>query len=350
MSGRAKRPEAPYRLVIVDDSPLYRLRFARLFGRSGEVVVAGVAADGEEGVQTIANVRPDVVLLDLTMPKMDGFAVLRWIMSRDPVPVVVCSSRGDREAVFLALELGAVDFISEPETGREGQAVLEQMLVERVVGAARARLGPHKAESAKLPRFKPAAPAEVIAIGASAGGPAALQTLVRALPPSLELPILVAQHMPRGFTRLFAERLARYSGYAAVEAKTNARIEPRTIYVAPGGQQTRVAGDAGARHLEVAPRADGDAHAPSVDVLLESVAAAYGPAAVAVILTGMGDDGSAGAVAVKSRGGTVLAESSDSALIFGMPRAAIATGRVDAQLPLSLLPEAFLALARHGRP
>jgi two-component system, chemotaxis family, protein-glutamate methylesterase/glutaminase len=327
MSERPGQENGPYRLVIVDDSPYHRLRFGKLFGRSEALEVAGMAADGEEGVALIAAVRPDVVLLDLTMPRMDGFAVLRWVMAHAPLPVVVCSSRSDRESVFKALELGAVDYIIKPGAGRDSLARIERILLDRVVSAAGARVGaPRPAATGPMPKLPGSRRAEVIAIAASTGGPAAIQRLVRQLPAGLTVPIVVAQHMPPGFTRLFAERLERQSHYAAVEARDGAALRPGTIVVAPGGQQMRVVREEGEARVVLTPRAEGDLYAPSADMLFTSIADAFGPAAVAVILTGMGDDGSRGARAIKRKDGTVLVETSESALIYGMPRAAVAAG------------------------
>jgi two-component system, chemotaxis family, protein-glutamate methylesterase/glutaminase len=168
---------------------------------------------------------------------------------------------------------------------------------------------------------------------------------VRQLPDTLTVPIVVAQHMPPGFTRLFAERLERQSHYAAVEARDGGALRPGTISVAPGGQQMRVVREGGEVRLVLTPRAEGDLYAPSADMLFGSLAEVFGAAAAGVILTGMGDDGSRGAVAIKQAGGTVLVETSDSALIYGMPRAAVAAGCADAQLPLDQMAEAFVALA-----
>lgn len=348
MTARERERKPPYRLVIVDDSPFYRVRFAKAFAQARDLVVVGVAADGEEAVHMLADLKPDVLLLDLVMPRMDGFAVLRWVMSHAPLPVVVCSSRGDRESVFRALELGAVDFVTKPEAGRDAQKDLETRLVDRVTAASTAKLGRRERPASSKPLGLPSLerPVEMIAIAASTGGPAALQTLARQLPKELDVPVVVAQHMPRGFTRMFAERLARQSHYAAVEARDGAALAKGTIFVAPGGMQTRIVdGEKGVR-FAVTPREESAPHSPSADALFESAAEVFGAATLAVVLTGMGDDGSRGAAAVKAKGGTVLVESRDTALIFGMPRATVATGTVDAQLPLSRMPEAFLALTR----
>jgi two-component system chemotaxis response regulator CheB len=350
MTGGPQTTAARHRLVIVDDSPFYRLRFARIFERSDRFSIVGTAANGEEGIKLIASTRPDVVLLDLVMPGIDGFGVLRWVMSHTPVPVVVCSSRRDRESIFHALELGAVDYVTKPESARDGLKGIDEILVERLVAAAEARIGAPGAVAAAgrgpvLERLaRPGAAA--IAIAASTGGPTAIQRLVAALPPDLSVPIVVVQHMPPGFTRLFAERLERLSHYAAEEARDGAEPAPRTLYVAPGGMQTRLVLRRSRVQLAVAPRAPADLHAPSADLLFASLADVYGDRSIAVVLTGMGDDGSRGVRRIKEKGGYVVAETGDSALIYGMPRATVATGCADAELALAEMPRALLALAK----
>jgi two-component system chemotaxis response regulator CheB len=349
--GGANESAVRYRLAIVDDSPFYRLRFSKLFERSERFSVVGVAANGEDGIRLIATERPDVVLLDLMMPGIDGFGVLRWVMSQAPVPVVVCSSRRDRESVFSALELGAVDYITKPESARDGMRTIEEILVERLAAAAQARVVARAAELHGERRVSTLPPIErrgasVIAVAASTGGPAAIQWLVGNLSPELSVPVVVVQHMPPGFTRLFAERLERLSHYGAGEAKDGAELAPRRIYVAPGGMQTRLTMRDGRVRFAVSPRERGELHAPSADLLFASAATTFGEQAVAVVLTGMGDDGSHGVRAIKEKGGYVVVETGESALIYGMPRAAVATGCADAELALEQIPRALRALAR----
>lgn len=352
MNGEVGSRLPGVRLVIIDDSPYYRLRFAKLFGRSRDISVVSVAANGEEGIQAIARDNPHVVVLDLTMPRMDGFTVLRWAQSNAQVPIVVCSSRSDRESIFKALELGAVDYITKPSSVRNGFEGIESLLIERVKAAARARVHVGESEVSKvgeMPVDSRRPRARVIAIAASTGGPTAIQRMVSQFSPDLTVPIIVAQHMPPGFTRLFAERLDRQSHYIVVEARDRMLLEPGRIYIAPGGLQTRVEGQRDLPVLSVGSRSAGDVYAPSADQLFASMAHVFQGASVAAVLTGMGDDGSRGATAVKEHGGYVLAESSDSALIFGMPRATIATGCVDAQIPLESIPETLRALANGAR-
>lgn len=343
---------ARVRVVVADDSAYYRARIARLFKRLEGFDVVGMAADGEEAIRLIASERPDVAVLDLQMPKMDGFSVLRWAMASAPLPIVVCSSLSDRESVFRALDLGAVDFIAKPGPGAEALAVSEQQIVQSVRAASQARMEIIQKAAAGRAKAKPveARPAVgVIAIAASTGGPAALQRIAHGLPRDIDVPIVVAQHMPAGFTRLFADRLARQGHFGAVEASDGELLQAGTIHIAPGGMQTSVRRGPEGACFTVRPREAGDVYAPSADVLLVSAAEVFGAAVVGVILTGMGDDGSRGAVDIRRRGGYVLAESSDTALIYGMPRAATATGGTDIELPLSAIPEALAALVRGTR-
>lgn len=352
MTGPAHIAAAPIRVAVVDDSPFFRVRFAKLFGALDGFLLAGVAGDGEEAIRLIAAERPDVVVLDLNMPRVDGFAVLRWAMASAPLPIVVCSSLSDRESVFRALDLGAVDFVTKPERARGPIDAIERHLVACVRAASGARVGHEPGGSTgatRLPKRRGRRDVGVVAIAASTGGPAAIQRLARGLPDDLSVPIVVAQHMPAGFTSLFAERLGRQGPYAAVEARDGLHLRPRTIHVAPGGMQLRLERAGDAVRLSVRPRGETEVYAPSADVLFASAAEAMGASAVGVILTGMGDDGSRGTVDIRRGGGYVLAESSDSALIYGMPGAAVACGGTDAELPLDAMPDAIAALARGSR-
>ncbi len=352
MSGGSQTRTTPVRIAIVDDSPYYRQRIARLFRRLENFDVVGVAADGEDAIRLIAHERPDVAVLDLQMPGVDGFAVLRWAMATAPLPIVVCSSMSDRESVFRALDLGAVDFVAKPAPGPGALALVESQILQSVRAASLARVDGGRPPSAERRRAKPPAArssVRIIAIAASTGGPAALQRIAHGLSEDVAVPIIVAQHMPSGFTRLFAERLARQGAYDAVEAANGDMLLPGTIYVAPGGMRTTVRSHDSVPTILVEPRGADDVYAPSADSLFASVAGVYGDAAVGVVLTGMGDDGSRGSVDIRRRGGYVLAESSDTALIYGMPRAATATGGTDIELPLSEIPAALAALVCGSR-
>ncbi|HEX8087458.1 MAG TPA: chemotaxis-specific protein-glutamate methyltransferase CheB [Blastocatellia bacterium] len=340
-----------HRLLIVDDSPYYRMRFAKIFARSKHLSVAGQADDGDVAIKRIMELRPDIVLLDLLMPKMDGFGVLRWAMKNHPLPIIVCSSFSDRQRVFKALELGAIDFILKP-TPRATQMTsrLEEQMIQRVEEAASAKT---PADLKVNPDTKVAllaaegeargAQVELICIAASTGGPAAIQKLVAALPQSLSAPMVVVQHMPAGFTRPFAERLNAISHYTVREARDQEPVKRKHLYVAPAGAQTTVRRADGGLALSVTVLAQGSLHAPSADALFESAAAATGGHLLAVVLTGMGEDGARGAEAVRGAGGHVIVESNESAVVFGMPRSVIERGCANAMLPLSAMPLVLLA-------
>ena len=340
-----------HRLLIVDDSPYYRMRFSKIFARSKELGVVGLAEDGDIAIKQIVEHQPDIVLLDLLMPRLDGFGVLRWAMKNNPLPIVVCSSFSDRERVFKALELGAIDFLLKPTPRATQQpSMLEEQIIERVEQAAVARLtlgakqsADTKAAILAAERAARGAQVELICIAASTGGPAAIQRLIAGLPEDLEAPMIVAQHMPAGFTAPFAERLNSLSHYKVVEARNNQQIKNQHIYIAPAGLQTTVDRQGARLILSVSNNATDQLHAPSADALFESAAKACGARALAVVLTGMGEDGARGAEILRLAGGHVLAESNESAVVFGMPRSVIERGCCDAMLPVSAMPPVLLA-------
>ena len=337
------------RLLIVDDSPYYRLRFSKLFAGSAMTVV-GLADDGDVAIKEISRLAPDVVTLDLLMPRLDGFSVLRWAMVNHPLPIVVCSSFGDRERILKALELGAVDFVLKPAPNTTGKLLKdEERIIRRVEEAAQTKLARRPQESAERTTARLMAEQqahhasiELICIAASTGGPAAIQHMIRSLPSMMSTPIVISQHMPAGFTGPFAARLNGLSHYRVVEAVEGRAIEDRYVYIAPAGFETRVVRSAGVLKLSVeSPRPA--VHTPSADVLFGSVAESCREMALAVILSGMGDDGTNGARMVRAVGGHVLAESGDSALVFGMPRSVIEAGHADAVLALWDLPSVIAA-------
>jgi two-component system, chemotaxis family, protein-glutamate methylesterase/glutaminase len=345
-----------HRLLIIDDSPYYRMRFSKIFARSKHLSIAGVADDGDVGIKRIVELKPDIALLDLLMPRMDGFGVLRWAMENHPLPIIVCSSFSDRDRVFKALELGAIDFLLKP-TPRATQMAsnLEEQMIERVEEAASARtpspmkISPDtKAAALAAEREAIGAEVELILIAASTGGPAAIQKLVVDLPHSMSVPIIIAQHMPVGFTRPFAERLNAMSHYTVREAINHEPVRKRHIYIAPSGKQTTVADKDGAPSFEVREKAHPSIHTPSADALFESAASVYGERTLAIVLTGMGEDGASGAEAVRKAGGHVIAESNETAIIFGMPRSVIERGCANAMLPLSAIGSVLLAYTQKG--
>ncbi len=342
----------PTRVLIVDDSDATRNAVGRILeGRPGLVIV-GAARDGEEALREVLRLQPDLVFLDLQMPRMDGFTFLRLLMARRPTPVVVVSSQSHRSDVFKALELGALDFVAKPDDGVSfddiAPALLEKCELLRALRPQNLARDPDRPVPA--PALARAGELRVVALGASTGGPQALLRLLAALPGDLPIAVVVAQHMPEKFTAAFAERIGRGSVFSAQEAASGDLLAEGRVLVAPGGRhlEVRRARD-GSLHAEVLPPAaagERRGHCPSVDRLFRSVAAAVGARACGVVLTGMGQDGREGVVAVKAHGGLTLAESQESAVVYGMPQAAAESGALDELLPLDRIAE---RLVRFGR-
>lgn len=341
----------PLRVLVVDDSPASQDALVRIL-RGGGLEVVGTASDGEEGLVAALRLGPDLVLLDLEMPRVDGFTFLRLLTARRPVPVIVISSRSHKSDAFKALELGAIDFLVKPDGGPAAfEGLRDELLARcRVLGALRpfAAAGvPPPAPAGAAPGFVEE-PTRVAVIGASTGGPQALTRLLAALPRDLPLALVVALHMPAQFTAAFAERLGRRTLFSAREASDGDLIAAGRVLVAPGGRDVELRRDArGPLRVAVLPPDPSRGHfVPSVDRLFLSAAAVLGPRTCAVVLTGMGDDGGEGAAAVKRAGGLTLAEAEESALVYGMPKAAVDRGVVDELLPLRDLAARLATFAR----
>lgn len=330
--------------LVIDDSAYNRVTITRMLEAHPNIKVIGTAVDGEDGIKQVLRMRPDVITLDLEMPVMDGFAFLRWVMASSPTPVIAVSSQASDRSVFKALELGALDFITKPG-GRVSVRLgeIENDLVSKVLQIAdlhidnlarRARQEETKEAQAGLDSEQCRGGVELVVIGASTGGPPALQHLFQSLP-KLPIACVVAQHMPPTFTRLFAERVNRLSDYEVKEAQDGDVVTPGHVYIAPGGMQTEVRRHEAGLYLKVSGARTEDLYAPSVDTLFRSASEACGAGIIAVVLTGMGDDGSRSLPEVHKRGGKTIAESSLTAIISGMPTAAVKTGAVDEVVALS---------------
>jgi len=330
------------RVLVIDDSAFSRQAITRMLSRSPLVKVVGVARDGEEALRKTFDLQPDLITLDLEMPRMGGFTFLRIVMNKRPTPVMVISGRAGEEDVFKALDLGAVDFIAKPKPHAAPELEnIEQELIRKVHAIRELRIENVRERLTAMPvtvRPRPSVAgsraASVVVIGSSTGGPAALMQLFGAFSEAPSRAFVVAQHMPEGFTRGFAERLDRLTPLCAYEAQGGEVPTPGTVLLAPGGRHLvleAIGNDVVTR--VVRPEAS-DKYTPSVDRLFESAAKAFGADVLAVVLTGMGDDGRRGVQAIKQAGGTVIAESEKTAVIFGMPQQAIRTGSVDHVLEL----------------
>jgi two-component system chemotaxis response regulator CheB len=327
------------RVLVVDDSSFNRKVISEILDGSGDFEVVAKAFDGEDAISKILRFNPDALTLDLEMPRMDGFAVLRWLMANRPLPVVVVSARESDRSVFKALDLGAVDFVVKPSRLASPQLKLieeELLLKMRALNAlqldkVQKRLAqpPPSAPRVTLPSPRGHRVAGVVAIAASTGGPPAVQRILMGLDPAVVSPILICQHMPPVFTKLFAERLMSLAGRVVKEAADGDKVLPRNVYVAPGGHQLMLTVADNQQVLSVRNRRPEDRFAPSANHLLSSVAKVCGKYCLAVVLTGMGDDGKEGAVEIHGAGGIVVAESEASAVIFGMPKEVIRAGAAD---------------------
>lgn len=331
------------RVLVIDDSAFSRRTIIKLLEEIPGVDVAGYAVNGEEGLRKAMDIRPDLITMDLEMPGMDGFTLLRIIMTACPTPVIVVSSHSEDERVFKALELGAVDFVAKPRRALSDQLLeIRDELQQKVGSLMNLNLQGLKNRSKavvqeeNLPVRKAARLArgasrkfEVLAIGSSTGGPPALQKILSQMPGELPFTVLISQHMPSGFTRTFAERLNRMLPFEVKEASDGDTVSPNQVLVAPGGMNMVTVQMRDQVVIRLKTPSKDEKYLPSVNAMLTSVAKVYGARALSVILTGMGNDGSLGVRKIKESGGVVLAESEDSSVVFGMPREAIATGVVD---------------------
>lgn len=332
------------RVLVVDDSPLNRDEMAMAIRTAGDAEVVGVAGDGSEALRMVQSLKPDLITLDLEMPKMDGFSFLRIVQNVWPCPVVVISSVSADKSVFRALELGAMDFVAKPQTSAERRNSLPAVLREKMDAVRALTPGilsrPPPAEQAR--RITPVTPAKIhggtpkcfIAMAASTGGPTALTQVLSRLNADPRCAVLVAQHMPDTFTRTFAERLNRHSALDVSEARTNTPVLGGAALICPGRRCLEVQLD-GTRYLtDVRFPSPHDRYVPSADRLFTSLANVAGRNTIGVILTGMGDDGVEGARALVKKGGVVIAESSETAVVYGMPQAAARAGVVRRSLPI----------------
>jgi two-component system chemotaxis response regulator CheB len=338
------------KVLIVDDSAYMRRHLKLILESDPNIVVIDAARDGQEAVEKVKQVKPDVVTLDINMPVMDGLTALAHIMVECPTPTVVVSSLTQEGALatFEALELGAVDFVPKPS----GTVSLDidqaaEEIVAKVLAAARS--GRRRRPSAaikKRPARPPAAPAPrppvarsgteaIVALGISTGGPRTLMEVLPELPADLAAPVVIVQHMPSNFTASFAQHLDAMCALRVKEAEQGETLLPGWIYVGRGGYQMTVVPSALGKGVIIRQGgcSSADLFCPSANVLFESVARLYGRRAIGVLLTGMGDDGANGMVQIRKAGGITVAESEETAIIFGMPREAIERGGAEIVAP-----------------
>jgi two-component system, chemotaxis family, protein-glutamate methylesterase/glutaminase len=338
---------ARIKVLVVDDSALMRKLIPSILARDPDIEVVGTAMDGAFALKKIEELHPDVVTLDLEMPRMDGMETLRLIMKRAPMPVVLFSthSKEGAYATLKALALGAIEFVAKPENAAAGHLdSIAGQLIEKIKVAKRAagKKLPAAVVSDDPPKEKKKdraalPPNRVIAIGISTGGPNALQYVLSQIPADFPACILIVQHMPEGFTEMFANRLDECCALDVSEAHSGDLLVAGRVLICPGNRHLMV------RRMprgDMAVLSDGppvNGHRPSADVLFHAVAQQFGPTAVGLLMTGMGEDGAEGLGAIKDAGGMTIAQSEDTCVVSGMPRAAISKGYANKVIPLDAL-------------
>lgn len=345
-----------FRVLVVEDSTFMRRVLETIFNSDDQLQVVGHAGDGREAIALAESLKPDVITMDLNMPHMDGLQATAHIMTTNPRPIVVVSSetREGADKTLKALELGAIEFVTKPSAGidLDMQSAKEE-LIRKVRMAAKVRVvrtasrlvtavqgtgtGPAApVQRVRLAQPPPSVPAElrfpVVVLGASTGGPATVMRMAPGFTKDFPAAVFLVQHMPAAFTTQYALQLAEFTGVRVKEAEASESVQPGTLYICPGGQHLRVTPTGRIQLDSTTGRIEG--YLPNIDVTMESIAAYAGAMSIAVVLTGMGSDGTRGARAIKSAGGLVLAQDEATSVIFGMPAEAIKAGLVDQVLAL----------------
>ncbi len=331
------------KVLVVDDSAFMRKVLSDLFTAEDDFTVVDVARNGEDAVDKVKRLKPDVVTMDVEMPVLDGLGALERIMKESPTPVVMVSSltREGADATIAALAKGAVDFVAKTAGPISSIDQIRAEIIAKCRAASLANVkqlvrppAPPPPPTARLPAFAPYPQEQIVAIGTSTGGPRALQEILTRLPGNLPCPVVVVQHMPPGFTRSLADRLNTLSALTVKEAQSGDELRPGLAVIAPGDYHIGLAREGHKTVVKLNQEPPLGGHRPAVDPMFESVARIYGPRTLGVILTGMGHDGSRGMKAIKAQHGRTIAEDQSTTVVFGMPKAAIELGVVDKVVPL----------------
>ncbi len=329
------------KLMIVDDSAFMRKIIADSIEDIESIEVVGIARNGLDALEKIDTLKPDIITLDIEMPKLDGIETLKEIKKSCSTPVIMLSSVKKPEVTFEALELGALDFIEKPENLNKNLEEFKKDLELKITSLVGSKNNLKKKKKSKVPA-KRAVRTDAIVIGSSTGGPKALVHLIENLPSPIDIPIFIVQHMPKGFTKSFAERLDRLTPIRVVEAEDNMRIEKNTVYLAPGDFHLRL--QDGRIKLTDGDKLHGVR--PAVDYLFEDAARIYKEKLVGIILTGMGKDGTTGMREIKKLKGATIAQDEETSVVFGMPGNAIAGRVVDEVLSLDDISKTLNKLLR----
>lgn len=350
--------EHKIRVLVVDDSLFVRTILSDMLSFDPEIEIIGTAKDGDEAVSKAKKLSPDVVTMDLVMPKADGIQALKGIRDLDEsirVLMLSASDRASADQIMKSLELGAFDFILKPSsTSSTGILRMKWDIITKIkaayhsIGKEMVEESPHIVPTypggRKRRRRARGIPDHLVAIGSSTGGPVALRYILSSLPPEINVPIVIAQHMPKGFTESFAERLNSSCEIDVSEAEEGELLERGHAYIGPGNKHMNITVTEKGLEVNLKEGERMRGGRPSADILLSSVADAVGENSIGIILTGMGNDGARGMKQIKGSGGQTIAQNQESSLIWGMPHAAIRMGAVDQVLPLADIPRALISL------
>jgi two-component system, chemotaxis family, protein-glutamate methylesterase/glutaminase len=336
------------RVLVVDDSAYVRKVVKEMLSRSPAIEVVGTARDGEDALEQVERLRPDVVTCDLIMPGIDGVEFIKRQTAIRPVPIVILSIAAESsERVLSGLDAGAIDFVQKPTALATDKVFdIAEELVAKVLVAANAPMARLHAAVTAAPL--PHTPAfqnrySVLVIGVSTGGPQGLKSLVPRLPADFPVPVAIVLHMPVGYTEAYAKRLDEASALTVVEARDGEDVRPGVVFVAPAGRHlTFLRNEAGSVVTRLDIRPLDTPHRPAVDVLFQSAAEVYGDRVLGVVMTGMGADGREGAAWIKARGGDILTEAEETCVVYGMPRSVVEAGLSDEAVPLEKLAAAIL--------
>lgn len=331
----------PIRVLVVDDSTVMRKLITDILESTNEIEVVGTARNGYDAIDKVRKLRPDVITMDIEMPKMDGLTALQMILIENPTPVIMISAMDKRQAdiTIKALEFGAVDFISKTsgtlslDIDRKKDLVINKIKIASKIKVK--RLERPNVQKINYPVFKAHEDNWVVVIGTSTGGPKALPEVLSRLPGNLPAAVLVVQHMPEGFTKSFAERLNWYTSLEVHEAVDGEPLKNGVVYVAPGNAHLEIKG----RKISLSKGPQVNNVRPSVDVMMSSAAKAFGPKCIGIILTGMGQDGKNGMNDIKNNGGFTIAQNEETCVVYGMPKAVIDFGIVNKISPLNNIAE-----------
>ncbi len=337
------------KVLVVDDSSFMRKTISRMLEKEPSITVVGTAADGMEALEKIETLKPDVVTLDIEMPRLNGIETLKRIMATKPLPVIMMSAltQEGAEITIEALHLGASDFMAKDHSNVSFSLMTrEEELINKVKTVAKRKVFflSRRLEAMKRPlSVTPAGKAkhEILAVGASTGGPPALQVLLSAFPKDFPVPIVIAQHMPKIFTQSFAQRLNSLAHIEIREAENGETLEPGVALIAPGDSHMSLKRTNGKVAVEFVEKT-GYIYRPSVDLLMQSTAEVFQSKAVGVILTGMGSDGLAGLKELKARNGYVIAQDEETCVVYGMPKAVVTARIADAVLPIDKISEEII--------